>query len=159
MQLSLFMDTNKLCLYTSTTSDNGKQLPWYQFGVTSWLDGMTSSGRSWLSGKLKTLDPHRLLWKSGKSSVFPCIIGASGDYNRGGLVCQVESRVSQPFHLHRRWKQTKDICISKRRSTNSLFTLERVDIWRRFLLAQRPGSQWGILQVQQVLLILRCRIR
>ena len=58
---------------------NGVQLPLYQFGLTSWLDGMTSSSRAWLSGKLKILDPHRHVWKSGKSSVFPFIIAASGE--------------------------------------------------------------------------------
>jgi hypothetical protein len=43
------------------------------------MDGMTSAGRSWLSGKLKILDPHRHVWKRGKSGPIPFIIAASGE--------------------------------------------------------------------------------
>jgi hypothetical protein len=59
--------------------DNGKLLPLYLFGLTPWLDGMTAVCRSWLSGKMKILDPHRLLWRRGKSSVIPFMIAACAE--------------------------------------------------------------------------------
>jgi hypothetical protein len=40
---------------------------------------MTASGRAWLSGKMKILDPHRLIWDRGKSSVFSFMLAASGE--------------------------------------------------------------------------------
>jgi hypothetical protein len=59
--------------------ENGNKIPLYLFGITSWLDGMTSGGRAWLSGKFKILDHHRILWIRGKGSPFAFILAASGE--------------------------------------------------------------------------------
>jgi hypothetical protein len=40
---------------------------------------MTSGGRSWLSGKFKILDHHRVLWNRGKGCPFAFILAASGE--------------------------------------------------------------------------------